>query len=227
MWTMNSWIGSSATSALESKVQRLTVTFRKGEYARFLSHLDLTATLEYAVRRARLPVSLSEGFSPRPRLSVAASLALGYVGEAELLEITLREPVDPTVARERLAAALPVGIEVISVEETAPGRKTAASRLQSAVYRVDLPRPVPDLDVRVQMLLLRPRLDVEEQRDRQIRRRDVRPMILAIETLNAHMLRVQVRMDGEGSMRPEQLLILMDVPTEGIRITRERIVLAP
>jgi radical SAM-linked protein len=208
-------------------VFRLTVTFRKGESARFLSHLDLTATLEYAVRRARLPVSLSEGFSPRPRLSVAASLALGYVGEAEILEITLREPVDPTAAGERLAAVLPAGIEVISVEQSAPGTKTAASRLHSAVYRVDLPDPVPNLLGRVQALLLRSCLDVEEQRDGQIRRRDVRPMILAIETLNSHALRVHIRMDGEGSMRPEQLLVLIDVPTEGIRISRERIVLTP
>ena len=66
MWMTNCWIGSSAISASESNVQKLTVTFRKGEDARFLSHLDLTATLEYAVRRARLPVALSEGFSPRP-----------------------------------------------------------------------------------------------------------------------------------------------------------------
>jgi radical SAM-linked protein len=110
-------------------MQKLTVTFRKGEGARFLSHLDLTATLEYAVRRARLPVSLSEGFNPRPRLSVAASLEMGYVGEAEILEITLRESVDLAAAGERLGAALPAGIEIIAVEQAELGAKTAASRL--------------------------------------------------------------------------------------------------
>jgi hypothetical protein len=52
-------------------------------------------------------------------------------------------------------------------------------------------------------------------------------MILALEPLSGRALRVKVRMDGEGSVRPEQLLALMDVPTQGIRIIRERIVLAP
>jgi radical SAM-linked protein len=208
-------------------VHKLTVTFRKREQARFLSHLDLTATLEYAVRRARLPVSLSEGFNPRPRLSVAASLALGYVGEAELLEITLREPVDPGSVAERLAAVLPDGIEIVSVVDAIPGAKTAASRLQRAVYRVDLPTRILDLDQRVQTLLLRPRLDVEEHRDGQIRRRDLRPLLLSLEATGSRALRLTVRMDGDGSMRPEQVLTLMDVPTRGIRITRESIVLAP
>lgn len=206
-------------------MQKLTVTFRKGDDARFLSHLDLTATLEYAVRRAQLPVSLSEGFSPRPRLSVAASLALGYVGEAEILEVTLREAVDPAVVAERLAAALPNGIDIISVEEAVPGAKTAASRLQSAVYRVDLPVPIADLDERARTLLQSSRLDVQEQRDGQVRRRDLRPMVLGLETVSPQTLRLEARMDGDGSIRPEQLLMLMDVPTRGVRVTRERIVL--
>ncbi len=208
-------------------MQRLTVIFRKGEDARFLSHLDLTATLEYAVRRARLPVSLSEGFNPRPRLSVAASLALGYVGEAEILEITLRETVDPASVAVRLSDALPHGIDIISVKEGVAGAKTAASRLRSAVYRLDLPAPVADLSGRVQTLLRSSRLDVEEQRDGQVRRRDLRPMILAFEAVSPQALRLEARMDGEGSIRPEQLLTLMAVATHGVRITRERIVLTP
>lgn len=208
-------------------MQKLTVTFRKGERARFLSHLDLTAMLEYAVRRARLPVSLSEGFSPRPRLSVAASLALGYVGEAEILEITLRESVDPTAAAERLRGVLPDGIEIISVEQADLGAKTAASRLRSAVYRIDLKVPVENLPQRVDELLLRPTLEVEEPREGHIRRRDLRPMILRLEALTPSSLHLTVRMDGEGSVRPEQVLKLMELPTEAVRVTRERIVLAP
>jgi radical SAM-linked protein len=208
-------------------MQKLTVTFRKGGSARFLSHLDLTATLEYAVRRAGLPVSLSEGFSPRPRLSVAASLALGYVGAAEILEITLRESVDPAAVGERLGAVLPAGIEIISVEQIESGAKTAASRLQSAVYRVDLPAPIDDLQQRVDDLLRRPTLEVEEPRDGHMRRRDLRPLILVLRALAPASLRIEVRMDGEGSVRPEQILTLMKLPTQAVRITRERIVLAP
>ena len=48
-------------------MQKFAVTFRKGDDARFLSHLDLTALLEYAVRRAGLPIYLTEfGYQSRP-----------------------------------------------------------------------------------------------------------------------------------------------------------------
>ena len=73
---------------------RYLLTFRKHEGARFLSHLDLQATLEYGMRRAGLPLELSEGFNPRPRYSLVAALPLGYVGEHELLEMTLRDDLE-------------------------------------------------------------------------------------------------------------------------------------
>lgn len=206
-------------------MQRYTLTFRKGEGARFLSHLDLTAVFEYAVRRARLPVALSEGFNPRPRLSVAASLALGYVGEAEILEVTLREQLAAEDVRVRLQAVLPPGIELTAARAAEPGAGTAASRLHSAIYRIALPAPVERLAERVEELLQTPRLEVEEQRDEGIRRRDLRPMLLALEVVDSCLLRLTARMDGEGSVRPEQILTLLRITPAGARITRERIVL--
>ena len=208
-------------------MQKLTVIFRKGEAARFLSHLDLTAMLEYAVRRAGLPVALSEGFSPRPRLSVAASLALGYTGDAEILEIVLRERVEPPTAADRLAAVLPLGIEIVEIREAPAGQKSAASRLASAIYRIDLRDPINDLGERTTALLERPRLDSAETRDGRRRERDLRPMLLALDALGTLAMRLEVRMDGEGSARPEHFLGFMDIPSNGVRITRERIVLAP
>jgi radical SAM-linked protein len=206
-------------------MQRLTVVFRKAEGARFLSHLDLLAAFEYAVRRAQLPIALSEGFNPRPRLSVASSLALGHVGETEILEITLREPVHPDEAALRLGAALPPGITIVSAGEVPPGTRTAASRLRSAIYRVQLPAAVPDLGRRVADLTGRARLDVEEPRDGRVRRRDVRPLILSLDAPSPDALRLELRLDGEGSVRPETILDLLRVPRDGARITRERIVL--
>ena len=224
---MSSSIASSATSVSVSSVQKLTVTFRKGESARFLSHLDLTAMLEYTVRRARLPVALSEGFSPRPRLSVAASLALGYVGNAEILEIVLREPVDPGSAAERLAAVLPPGVDIVDVRETPVGEKSAASRLASAVYRMDLREPVSDLEERISALVRCRDLHWDETRDGRRRERDLRPMLLWMDAIGTEAVRLEVRMDGDGSARPEHFLAFMEIPSEGVRIVRERIVLTP
>lgn len=203
---------------------RLKIIFRKGEGARFLSHLDLMATLEYAMRRARLPVELSEGFNPRPRMSIAAPLPLGYVGEAEILEIALREPLPAAEVGDRLQAALPPGITIHSVHEMPPSQKLSAARLRSATYRVELSDPVPDLPDRVVGLLGRDTLGVEEHRQDKVRKRDLRPLLLSLEALAENSaLQMVVRLDAEGTVRPEQILGLLAIPSDGARIIREKL----
>ena len=199
------------------------VEFRKGEEARFLSHLDLQATLEYAIRRARLPIELSQGFNPRPRLSLAAPLAVGHVGEHEILEIALREPLLTEDIRARLQAALPVGIAVLSVREIPVGQKSAASRLRSATYRIDMPLPIEEASTRIAELLSRQALDVEEPHKDSVRKRNIRPLILSIEATGRNELRLSVQLDAAGTVRPEQVLAFLSISGDGCRITRESI----
>jgi radical SAM-linked protein len=204
---------------------KVAVIFRKDAGARYLSHLDLLATWEYAVRRARLPMELSEGFNPRPRLSLAAPLALGHVGEAEVVEIGLRREMPAPEVAERLAAALPVGLSVLKVEVVPPGRKPAASRLRSAAYRVRLAASVLDLPARVDRLLARSSLPVEESHAGGIRRRDVRPLLLSLAADGEDTLHLTVRLDGNGTVRPEQIEDLLELPPPA-EIIRERLTLA-
>jgi hypothetical protein len=51
---------------------RIRIT--KTGLTRYMSHLDFVRTVERAVRRAGLPIVLSSGFNPRPRLSFAPTL---------------------------------------------------------------------------------------------------------------------------------------------------------
>lgn len=217
--------GAGLTEGTGTQAQRIQLIFRKDGPARFLSHLDLMATLEYAVRRANLPVSLSEGFNPRPRLSAASPLSLGYVGEAEILEIVLRERVESQKLLERLQVALPEGITLVSAGEQPPATKPAASRLESATYRIELDAPAPDLSRRIGALLSRDSVVVEDERDGKVRTRDVRPLILSLEEIDQRRLRVTLRFDPAGSIRPEQVLGLLGISPDGATFVRERIVL--
>jgi len=207
---------------------RFTVIFRKSEGARFLSHLDLMATFEYAVRRARLPVELSEGYNPRPRLSAASPLPVGYIGEQEILEIALRENLSPTEIGERLQRAVPRGIQVLAVEPQDPGAKPAASRLWRAIYRVELRSPVPDLPRRLAGLMRRKTIPVEERREAGVRSRDIRPLIHLLEATGGNReLLMTVGIDPSGTVRADQILHLLSIPADGVRVTRERIELQP
>jgi radical SAM-linked protein len=204
-------------------MQRLTITFRKAGSARHLSHLDLMATLEFAVRRARLPVALAEGFNPRPRMSLAAPLPLGHIGERELLEITLKEERAPDEVRAGLANRVAAGIEILSVEEAPGGTRSAASRVYSVEYRVRLADPVDDLAERIAALMARPTIDTEEEHDGSLRRRDLRLFILKLHAGGERELAATIRLGGDGTVRPEQILDLLSIATDGAQFIRERI----
>jgi len=181
------------------------------------------ATFEYAVRRARLPIELSEGFNPRPRMSVAAPLALGHIGEAEILEMTLRETVPTETVRQRFQGSVPPGIAIHSVEEIVGAQKPAASRLHSASYRVELSAPIADLRKRVETALALSTIELEEIRQDRVRTRNIRPLILSLRASGWHELAMVVRLDSEGTVRPEQVLQALSIPVEGARVFRERI----
>src|SRR5579871_4651604 len=141
--------------------RRLIVTFRKVGGATYLSHLDLMATLEFSIRRARLPVSLAEGFNPRPRIALAAPLPLGHIGEAELLEINLAEDVGADEVARRLSETVPGGIEIVSVEEGRSDIKSTPSRVRRVVYRIALPDSVADLSSRISGLMAKETIEIQ------------------------------------------------------------------
>ena len=74
---------------------RLRVRFSRGEELKFISHLDIMRLWQRALRRAGISLVYSEGFNPRPRLSLAAPLAVGVTSEAELMDIYLTGQVSP------------------------------------------------------------------------------------------------------------------------------------
>jgi radical SAM-linked protein len=204
---------------------RYLVVFRKWGGARFLSHLDLQAALEYGMRRAGLPVELSEGFNPRPRYSLVTALPLGYTGEGELFELTLREELPAETVAESLGGSLPEGISVLTVE-VLRGRAATATRLQSATYRIEFMEPPADLQARVQSLLDRSQILLEEERNGKLRTRDVRSLVLSLEVVDPQTMRLVTKLTGEGSIRPDEILRQMDLEPRDARVTRESIALS-
>jgi radical SAM-linked protein len=62
-------------------------------------------------------MAYSAGFSPHPKVSYAGAAPTGVASEAEYLEIGLTTAVDPDDLRDRLDSALPVGLDVLDVQE--------------------------------------------------------------------------------------------------------------
>ncbi len=95
---------------------KIDFVFTKKGALRYISHLDLMRLFMRAMRRAELPLKLSEGFSPHPKLSLMRALKLGTESENEEAAILLRIPVSPVEFLTKLQPQLPEGIRLKDVQ---------------------------------------------------------------------------------------------------------------
>lgn len=90
--------------------------FEKTGNAIYISHLDLMRLFQRAFKRAGLHLTHTQGYSPRPSVSIALPLSVGVESHCELLDFDLdSEAVSCSDIKERLNNALVDGIRVLEV----------------------------------------------------------------------------------------------------------------
>lgn len=124
--------------------ERIRIRFSKFGPIRFTSHRDLARVWERSLRRTRLPISYSEGFSPRPRLRFGLALATAHESCGEYLDVDLvpGTDVDVTTLGSIIDPTLPPGITVQGVGHVAPGSDSLQETVQACSWLIE----VPDLD---------------------------------------------------------------------------------
>lgn len=167
--------------------------FQKTGNAVFISHLDLMRLFQRAFKRAGLPLTHSQGFNPRPSVSIALPLSVGVESYCELLDFDLTgETVDCSQIKERLNKALVGGVEVLEVYEN--GRKIRDLAFLSCKVTLEYDGGVPDgAEDAIRELFAKDSVVVEKKSKNGIQEQDIIPMIknLTIEKLSAEELQLQ------------------------------------
>ena len=63
------------------------IKFAKYGVVRFIGHLDVMRYFQKVIRRSKLPVSYSQGFSPHQLMSFALPLSVGVTSDGEYMEV--------------------------------------------------------------------------------------------------------------------------------------------
>lgn len=157
-------------------VAKLRMRYAKRGRARFSSHRDVARTMEWTLRRAGVPVALSHGFSPHPKLSWIGAAPTGAASEAEYLEIGVTEHLDPDLVAREVDAALPDGIAVVEV--VVAGAGALADRIDASRWEIETPG-VPDerLAPAVEAFLAAPEVQIERLTKNGPRPLDVRAAV--------------------------------------------------
>ena len=118
-------------------MKRLLLKYQKTGRMAYLSHLETMRALERALRRAGLPLTYSQGFSPHPRISSTPALPVGVGSLGEYLEVGLDGEVELSDLAERINRGMPQNLR-ISTAEILPEHFPKMSRwVHYALYRVE------------------------------------------------------------------------------------------
>lgn len=208
---------------------RVRLRYRKGELLRYLGHHDMVTLLERLFRRAELPINQSLGFHPKPRISIPIALALGVVGEEEVVELELGRPIGAAALLDRLNQETAPGLEWRSAEELDFHDRQSVCRLE---YRVSLPETVdrPALLRRIEEFARASRWPVERALPgKPVKEIDLRAFV-AEARVEGDQLHVACAVRDGATARPEEILKALDLshlPGEGVYLVRSRVVLAP
>jgi len=216
----------------DETVQRLRLRFSRGEELKYISHLDLMRLWERALRRAGIPIAYSEGFSPHPRISLAAPLPIGVTSEAELMDVVVKKAVSPCFFMQHTKPQLPRGIEVFEVQKVPLTAPSLQSQAQFIDYRVSdrSDRSADEIRDAITTTLQAKKLPWHHMRDTGPRYYDLRPLIedLHLEGWEDHVftLGMRLRCDAQGTGRPEQVTASLGLTEHPSIVHRTKIILA-
>ena len=182
--------------------------FEKKGNAIWISHLDLMRLFQRSFKRAGLPLKHTQGFNPRPSVSIALPLSVGVESGCELLDFDLDGVTVPCeeICR-KLNDALVEGVRVLKVYEGAAKIKHLAYLDCFVDLEYDSGIPA-GLENAIRELFTREEVTVEKKGKNGPTEQNIIPMIrsLEVQVLSQRELRLRARVCCQNpTLNPAQL----------------------
>ena len=154
--------------------------FEKTGTAIYISHLDLMRLFQRAFKRAGLHLTHTQGFNPRPSVSIALPLSLGVESRCELLDFDLDgEMVSNEEICQRLNQALVAGVRVLEVYNEASKLKHLA--FLDCEVTMEYDSEIQDTAVRrIRELFERDEILVEKKSKNGVTEQNILPMVQSL-----------------------------------------------
>ncbi len=157
---------------------------------------------ERAIRRANIPIAMSKGFNPHPKLSIPLALSVGISGKDEVLELELFRSMPPEIVVESLCRQIPEGVHVLSGVHMPDTEKGSA---RDVVYEVVFKDQGLLKTLQISEFLQQPSITVNRTKDGQQKLFNIRPSIQEI-SVKPDRLILSLKMGSEGMARPEEVI---------------------
>ena len=200
------------------------IRFKIGGSVRFLSHAETLKVFQRACVRAGMNIQYTQGFNPRPRLSLPLPRPVGVASKDDLLCVRMvRDPSESRTAdcesriQARLSEQLPEGFELLSVSVAEAG---SSFQPRSAIYVLPVCREylTDALQARIKHVLESESLKLDrrigpERQDAKFRSVDVRSFLKSIQ-LEGDCVVIECTISPVGSIRVEEILQLLELDVD-------------
>ena len=201
------------------------IKFSVSGMLRYLSHAETLRVFQRACIRARIELQFSQGFNPRPKLSLPLPRTVGLETQDDLLTLKIHTPEQGLfevsdffeMTKNSLAEQLPEGIKVVGIEEL---NSKKPIQPEQATYIIQLLTgfSVTDINNRIGEILSSETLNVvrKNAQSRNVKTINVRNFIKSINLKN-DMLNIDFLITNTGSIRLDEIMSLLEIDQNKIK----------
>ena len=165
-------------------ISKIRVKYSKGKPLRFLTHLEVVSAIRQAVRRASLPVCMSSGFSPQPKISFGPPLAVGYTSNCEIFDMEMFRRIGSDEVEKALSSSMPPVLGIISASSVPVVSKSVELLVNAAKYSAEMSLQNEVAQIKIKDFFSAKEFLIERITDKSRRTIDVRPLMIYMKYTN-------------------------------------------
>ncbi|MBO7612092.1 MAG: TIGR03960 family B12-binding radical SAM protein [Elusimicrobia bacterium] len=216
-------ISSVKKEIFETKF-RVLLKFSREGFVKYVSQLEQIDFFRRALKRTKLPLAYTNGFSPQVKAAFGPAIAVGYESDSEYVDLSLTEKVDLEQIKQEISKILPEGYKLLDAKYIPlrfPSIESIVNLAEYTVKGVKLEQSYLDEYLNQEQILIK---KVKKDKETIV---DVKDLIREIQIVDDNTLKIFLRFGPTKNMKLEKILQnLLKIQEKSIKILytkRERL----
>jgi len=163
------------------------------------------SAIRQAVRRAALPVCMSSGFSPQPKISFGPPLAVGYTSTCEIFDMEMFRRTGADEVEKSLYSSMPRALGVISASSVPVISKSVELLVNAAKYSVEMSLQNEVAQIKIKDFFSAKEFLIERITDKSRRTIDVRPLMVYMKH-SGDKIEMLLRFGPQRTVKPDMVI---------------------
>ncbi len=200
------------------------IEYEKKDALAFISQLDVQKTFQRAFRRCDIKLAFSNGFNPHPKIQYSPPIPLFSTSYSEYMDVALIEDIKVEALKEKLNFALPINMQILSVEKIKEDDKGLSMVMEGAVYKIEISfdGDIEKLKEDIEKVMGKDEIFVDKVNKKgKVNRIDIKPRIKKLEVFTEED---SLFIEGNLSLVPGEILspsLLIEALKENVDLEEE------